>query len=52
MTLLAGLVWWERVLPVWLDGQLRIVRWGNRRGQSRHLPLTAWTSLATVEAGG
>jgi hypothetical protein len=42
----------ERVLPVWLNGQLRIVRWGNRRRQSRFLPLTAWTSLATVEAGG
>ena len=42
----------ERVLPVWLNGQLRLVRWGNRRRQSRFLPLTAWTSLATVEAGG
>src|SRR5262249_19350764 len=41
----------ERVLPVWLDGQLQIVRWGNRRGQSRGLPCTAWTWLATVEAG-
>jgi hypothetical protein len=42
----------ERVLPVWLDGQLQIVRWGNRRGQSRGLPCTAWTWLATVESGG
>jgi hypothetical protein len=41
----------ERVLPVWLDGRLQIVRWGNRRGQSRQLPCTAWTWLATVEAG-
>ena len=41
-----------RVLPVWLDGRLRIVRWGNRRGQSRGLPPTAWTWLATLEAGG
>jgi hypothetical protein len=40
------------VLPVWLDGQLRVVRWGNRRGQSRRLPCTAWTWLATVEKGG
>ena len=42
----------ERVLPAWLDGRLRMVRWGNRRGQSRALPCTAWTWLATVEAGG
>ena len=41
-----------RVLPVWLDGQLQLVRWGNRRGESRRLPCTAWTWLATVEAGG
>jgi hypothetical protein len=42
----------ERVLPVWLDGQLRIARWGNRRGQSPGLPCTAWARLATLEAGG
>jgi hypothetical protein len=42
----------ERVLPVWLDGRLQIVRWGNRRGQSRGLPCTAWTRRETVEAGG
>jgi hypothetical protein len=42
----------ERVLPVWLDGRLQIVRWGNRRGESRRLPYTAWTWRATVEAGG
>src|SRR2546423_9032670 len=42
----------ERVLPVWLDGQLQILRWGNRRGQSRGLPCTAWTWLATLEEGG
>ena len=42
----------ERVLPVWLDGQLQILRWGNRRGQSRILPCTAWTWLATLEEGG
>jgi hypothetical protein len=42
----------ERVLPVWLDGQLQVLRWGNRRGQSRALPCTAWTWLATLEAGG
>ena len=42
----------ERVLPAWLDGRLQIFRWGNRRGQSRGLPCTAWTWLATLEAGG
>ena len=42
----------ERVLPVWINGQLKIVRWGNRRGQSLHLPCTAWTQLSTVENGG
>jgi hypothetical protein len=42
----------ERVLPVWLDGQLQIIRWGNRRGQSRGLPCTAWTWLDTLESGG
>jgi hypothetical protein len=41
-----------RVLPVWLDGQLQLVRWGNRRGESRRLPCTAWTWLETLEAGG
>jgi hypothetical protein len=38
-------------LPVWYEGQLRILRWGNRRGESRVLPCTGWTWLATVEAG-
>jgi hypothetical protein len=42
----------ERVLPVWLDGRLQIVQWGNRRGQGRGLPCTAWTRLETVAAGG
>jgi hypothetical protein len=41
----------ERVLPVWLDGRLRLLRWGTRRGESRCLPLTGWTRQATVEAG-
>jgi hypothetical protein len=31
---------------------LQIVRWGNRRGQSRCLPCTAWTWKATLEEGG
>jgi hypothetical protein len=42
----------ERVLPVWLDGQVQVLRWGNRRGQSAGLPTTAWTWLKTLEAGG
>src|SRR4051812_23028461 len=32
----------DRVLPVWLDGRLQVARWGNRRGQSATLPVTAW----------
>jgi hypothetical protein len=42
----------EPCLPVWRDGRLEVVRWGNRRGESRRLPCTGWTWLATVEAGG
>ena len=41
----------DRLLPVLLDGELLILRWGNRRGESASLPCT-WTQLATVEAGG
>jgi hypothetical protein len=39
-------------LPVLLDGQLEIVRWGNRAGLSRCLPRTGWMWLSTVEEGG
>lgn len=39
-------------LPVWRDGRLQIVRWGNGRGQSRCLPRTGWTWLETVQQGG
>ena len=42
----------ERLLPVWRNGQLQILRWGNRRGESAHLPCTAWTQLDTIENGG
>ena len=42
----------ERLLPVWHEGQLRLLRWGNRRGESRYLPCTGWTWQATVESGG
>lgn len=41
----------ERLLPVWLNGQLQILRWGNRRGESARLPCTAWTQLDTVKNG-
>ncbi len=30
------------VLPVWHEGQLRVVRWGCRRGESRFLPVGGW----------
>lgn len=39
-------------LPVWHEGRLRLVTWGNRRRHNRVLPCTGWTWLATVEAGG
>jgi hypothetical protein len=42
----------ERLLPVWRDGRLEVLRWGNRRGESAQLPCTAWTQMETVEDGG
>jgi hypothetical protein len=42
----------ERLLPVWRNGQLQVLHWGNRRGESRHLPCTAWTQRDTIESGG
>jgi hypothetical protein len=42
----------ERLLPVLLDGRLALALWGNRRGECRRLPLSGWTWLSTVEAGG
>src|SRR4051794_17900253 len=39
-------------LPVWRDGRLQVVRWGNGRGQSRSLPRTGWTWLSTIREGG
>jgi hypothetical protein len=38
-------------LPIWRDGRLQVVRWGNGRGQSRFLPRTGWTSQDTIEEG-
>jgi hypothetical protein len=40
-----------RLLPVWHEGQLRIVRWGCRRGESQVLPCTGWTWQSSIEAG-
>jgi hypothetical protein len=43
----------ERVLPVWMpDGHLRLMRWGNRREESKRLPCTAGAALKTFEEGG
>ena len=39
------------LLPVWWDGRLHVVRWGNRDRAERTLPLTGWTWRETVEAG-
>lgn len=39
-------------LPIWRDGRLQVVRWGNGRGLSRSLPRTGWTWLSTIRAGG
>jgi hypothetical protein len=41
----------ERVLPVWHGDRLRLVIWGNRRGESRKLPCVEWTWLRSVEEG-
>src|SRR4051812_31628339 len=38
-------------VPIWRDGRLQVVRWGNGRGQSRSLPRTGWTWLETVRRG-
>ena len=42
----------ERLLPVWHEGRLQMLRWGNRRGESRALPLTGWARLETFAGGG
>jgi hypothetical protein len=38
-------------LPVWWNGQLRLVRWGNKDRAERKLPPTGWTWQETVEEG-
>jgi hypothetical protein len=42
----------DRLLPVWRDGRLEILRWGNRRGESPRLPCTAWIQRETVKGDG
>jgi hypothetical protein len=42
----------ERLLPVWRDGRLEVLCWGNRRGESSRLPYTGWTQMENVEDGG
>ena len=42
----------DRLLPVMIDGELLMLRWGNRQDESASLPCSLWTKLATVEAGG
>jgi hypothetical protein len=41
-----------RVLPVWHEERLQLVAWGNRRGESRALPLGGWARLETFQGGG
>jgi hypothetical protein len=40
----------ERLLPIWYDGNLKLVTWGAKRGESR-LPCTGWTWQETIEVG-
>jgi hypothetical protein len=39
------------LLPVWWNGRLHVVRWGNKDRAERKLPPTGWTWLETVESG-
>src|SRR5688572_13340112 len=41
----------ERLLPVVFEGELHVVAWGNRRGDSRFLQTTAWTDQGSIDAG-
>jgi len=41
----------ERVLPVWHAGHLKLLPWGNRRGESDRLPLTGWARRESFETG-
>jgi hypothetical protein len=39
------------LLPVWWEGRLQVLRWGNRDRNDRKLPPTGWTWQESVEAG-
>jgi hypothetical protein len=39
------------LLPVWYEGQLHLMRWGNQDRRCP-LPLTGWTWKETLETGG
>ena len=39
------------LLPVWWNGRLHVVRWGNRDRAERKLPPTGWTWEETVKEG-
>jgi hypothetical protein len=46
--------YWRAVpalLPVWWNGRLHVVRWGNRDRGERKLPPTGWTWKETVKEG-
>jgi len=46
--------YWRAVpalLPVWWNGRLQIVKWGNRDRAERKLPPTGWTWRESVEEG-
>jgi hypothetical protein len=45
---------WEAsptVLPVWWNGRLQVVRWGNRDRREPRLPATGWTWQKRVAEG-
>lgn len=39
------------LLPVWWNGKLHVLRWGNKDRAERKLPPTGWTWEETVESG-
>lgn len=39
------------LLPVWWEGKLQVLRWGNRDRSDRQLPPTGWTWRESVDAG-
>jgi hypothetical protein len=39
------------LLPVWWEGQLQIVRWGNQHRSRSPLPVGGWTWQASIDAG-